>query len=63
MFGWVGNNQVANQTLVTQVDPATGTPKFLPPLFFFQILPLIIVVAALSAILWHWQSGNPNGYR
>ena len=55
VFGWVGNNQVANQTLVTQVDPATGTPKFLPPLFFFQILPLIIVVAALSAILWHWH--------
>jgi CNT family concentrative nucleoside transporter len=55
VFGWVGNNQVANETLVTQVDPATGTPKFLPPLFFFQILPLIIVVAALSAILWHWH--------
>ena len=24
------------------------------PIFIFQILPLIIVVAALSAILWHW---------
>lgn len=25
------------------------------PLFFFQILPLVIVVAALSAMLWHWR--------
>ncbi|MEZ6028274.1 MAG: nucleoside transporter C-terminal domain-containing protein [Hyphomonadaceae bacterium] len=54
VFGWIGNNEAANSTLVTQVD-ASGAPKFLPPLFFFQILPLIIVVAALSAILWHWH--------
>jgi CNT family concentrative nucleoside transporter len=52
---WVVNNDSANATLVTQVDPATGTPKFLPPMFFFQILPLIIVVASLSAMLWHWH--------
>jgi CNT family concentrative nucleoside transporter len=55
VFGWVGNNDSANATLVTQIDPATGAPKFLPPLFFFQILPLIIVVASLSAMLWHWH--------
>ena len=24
------------------------------PIFIFQVLPLIIVVAALSAMLWHW---------
>ena len=25
------------------------------PAFFFQILPIVIVVAALSAMLWHWR--------
>lgn len=45
VFGYVGDNQAAS----TLMD---GTA---PPLFFFQILPVVIVVAALSAILWHWH--------
>ena len=44
VFGYVGDN-----TRWTFTDKAPG------PLFFFQILPLVIVVAALSAILWHWH--------
>jgi CNT family concentrative nucleoside transporter len=44
VFGYVGDN-----TAWTFSDKAPG------PLFFFQILPLVIVVAALSAILWHWR--------
>ncbi|PHR75696.1 nucleoside transporter C-terminal domain-containing protein, partial [Henriciella sp.] len=41
----VGDNQAASEIM-------TGDA---PPLFFFQILPVVIVVAALSAILWHWH--------
>jgi CNT family concentrative nucleoside transporter len=44
VFGYVGDN-----TAWTFSETAPG------PVFFFQILPLIIVVAALSAILWHWH--------
>lgn len=44
VFGYVGDN-----TAWTFTDATPG------PLFFFQILPLIIVVAALSAIFWHWH--------
>ena len=44
VFGYVGDNVAAQQLM-------DGSP---PPLFFFQILPIVIVVAALSAILWHW---------
>jgi CNT family concentrative nucleoside transporter len=44
VFGYVGDN-----TVWTFSETAPG------PVFFFQILPLIIVVAALSAILWHWR--------
>lgn len=47
VFGYVGDNAFANDMF----KPGSG---FVPPSFFFQILPLIIVVAALSAILWHW---------
>ncbi len=43
VFGYVGNNEAWPE--------ADGAPG---PLFFFQILPLVIVVAALSAMLWHW---------
>ena len=45
VFGYVGDNVAASQVM-------DGSP---PPLFFFQILPIVIVVAALSAILWHWR--------
>lgn len=45
VFGYVGDNQAAGALM-------DGSP---PPQFFFQILPIIIVVAALSAILWHWH--------
>lgn len=50
VFGYVGDN-----TLVAQpFTPFTTSEGLVPPSFFFQILPLIIVVAALSAMLWHW---------
>ena len=45
VFGYVGDNQAASQIMAGDA----------PPLFFFQILPIVIVVAALSAILWHWR--------
>lgn len=45
VFGYVGDNVAATNMIGTDA----------PPLFFFQILPIIIVVAALSAILWHWK--------
>ena len=45
VFGYVGDNQAASEIM-------TGDA---PPLFFFQILPVVIVVASLSAILWHWH--------
>jgi len=45
VFGYIGDNSVS---------PLKGADA--PgPIFFFQILPLIIVVASLSAILWHWR--------
>lgn len=44
VFGYVGDN--------TAWPFNEGQPG---PLFFFQILPLVIVVAALSAMLWHWR--------
>ncbi len=45
VFGYVGDNVAASELIGGSA----------PPLFFFQILPIIIVVAALSAILWHWH--------
>ena len=45
VFGYVGDNQAASEIMTGEA----------PPLFFFQILPVVIVVAALSAILWHWH--------
>ncbi|MEO0465205.1 MAG: nucleoside transporter C-terminal domain-containing protein [Pseudomonadota bacterium] len=49
VFGYVGDNTVfaQNPTVVPGETP--------PPAFFFQILPIVIVVAALSAMLWHWR--------
>jgi len=45
VFGYIGDNTVASTVM-------SGEPQ---PLFFFQILPIVIVVAALSAMLWHWH--------
>ncbi len=45
VFGYVGDNVAASELIGGSA----------PPLFFFQILPIIIVVAALSAMLWHWH--------
>ncbi len=49
VFGYVGDNSqfAENVTIIPGESP--------PPLFFFQILPIVIVVAALSAMLWHWH--------
>ncbi|MAI91496.1 MAG: nucleoside transporter [Hyphomonadaceae bacterium TMED5] len=44
VFGYIGDNTTF------PVDEANANPAF-----FFQILPLVIVVAALSAMLWHWR--------
>lgn len=44
VFGYIGDNTSF---------PVDGAGA--PPAFFFQILPIVIVVAALSAILWHWR--------
>lgn len=49
VFGYIGDNtQYAR-------NPTTIPGDTPPPLFFFQILPIVIVVAALSAMLWHWR--------
>jgi len=45
VFGYIGNNEAASEIMAGDA----------PPLFFFQILPIVIVVAALSAMLWHWR--------
>lgn len=45
VFGYVGDNAAAGELM-------SANP---PPQFFFQILPIVIVVAALSAMLWHWR--------
>ena len=49
VFGYIGDNTTyaENMTIIPGDTP--------PPLFFFQILPIVIVVAALSAVLWHWR--------
>ena len=44
VFGYIGDNTTF------PVEGANANPAF-----FFQILPIVIVVAALSAILWHWR--------
>ncbi|MEM9225319.1 MAG: nucleoside transporter C-terminal domain-containing protein, partial [Pseudomonadota bacterium] len=49
VFGYIGDNTsyATNPTVIPCDQP--------PPLFFFQVLPVVIVVASLSAILWHWH--------
>jgi concentrative nucleoside transporter, CNT family len=51
VFGYVGDNTAWTTPGGTPVQ-AQATPG---PLFFFQILPLVIVVASISALLWHWH--------
>jgi CNT family concentrative nucleoside transporter len=46
VFGYLGGG---DQPFVQQ--PQGGPPPFL---FGFQVLPLILVISALSAVLWHW---------
>jgi len=43
VFGYLGDNST--------FPVEAGSPG---PIFVFQILPLVIVVASLSAMLWHW---------
>ncbi len=45
VYGYLGDNTAF---------PVENTDKFVAPIFVFQILPLLIVVASLSAMLWHW---------
>lgn len=45
VFGYVGG---APAPFVSPAGTSIG------PIFFFQILPFIVVVAAISAMLWHW---------
>ena len=44
VYGYIGDNSAFPNPSV-EAGPA----------FFFQILPIVIVVAALSAMLWHWR--------
>ncbi|MFC7290445.1 NupC/NupG family nucleoside CNT transporter [Hirschia litorea] len=44
VYGYLGDNASF---------PVADT-GFVAPIFVFQILPLLIVVASLSAMLWHW---------
>ncbi|WP_233356657.1 NupC/NupG family nucleoside CNT transporter [Hirschia baltica] len=44
VYGYLGDNTSF---------PVSDT-GFVAPIFVFQILPLLIVVASLSAMLWHW---------
>lgn len=45
VYGYLGDNTAF---------PVENTDNFVAPIFVFQILPLLIVVASLSAMLWHW---------
>ncbi len=45
VFGYVGGGA----TPYAATAPANGT------IFAFQILPLVIVISALAALLWHWR--------
>lgn len=45
VFGYLGGG---DQPFLLQTE---GAPPFL---FGFQVLPLILVISALSALLWHW---------
>lgn len=45
VFGYIGGGETPFAVVNQNVGPS----------FFFQILPFIIVVAAISAVLWHWK--------
>lgn len=46
VFGYLGGGSQPYATL-----PADAPPPFI---FGFRVLPLILVISALSALLWHW---------
>jgi concentrative nucleoside transporter, CNT family len=48
VFGVIGNKAILAG--VFGKDPGT-----IPPNFAFEILPLVIGMAALAAVLWHWR--------
>ena len=45
VFGWVGNAELPFEAI-------PGKSTFI---FAFQVLPVIMVIGALSAMLWHWR--------
>ncbi|WP_395647763.1 NupC/NupG family nucleoside CNT transporter [Terricaulis sp.] len=45
VFGYLGGGQ----------SPFMPTDAPLPFIFGFRVLPLILVISALSALLWHWR--------
>jgi concentrative nucleoside transporter, CNT family len=48
VFGIIGNKAVLAGILGKD-------PNSIPPNFAFEILPLVIGMAALAALLWHWR--------
>jgi CNT family concentrative nucleoside transporter len=52
VFGYLSGLPDAQPYMIKPApDGAPGGPPFL---FAFQVLPLILVISALSAMLWHW---------
>ncbi len=47
IFGYLGGGDMPYQPKSADAPP--------PFLFAFQVLPLILVISALSALLWHWK--------
>jgi CNT family concentrative nucleoside transporter len=47
VFSYLGNASPAQPYVLS-------TPNQAPFIFAFQVLPLILVISALSALLWHW---------
>ncbi|MCL4713667.1 MAG: nucleoside transporter [Hyphomonadaceae bacterium] len=47
VFGFLGGG---DQPYLTQAEGASA-----PFIFGFRVLPLILVISALSALLWHWR--------
>ena len=47
VFGYLGGGEAPYQLAKPGAPP--------PFVFAFQVLPLILVISALSAVLWHWK--------
>lgn len=47
VFSYLGNTSPAQPYVLSNAQQA-------PFIFAFQVLPLILVISALSALLWHW---------